>query len=210
MKSNRAARILTIMLILTLGSAFGAACKKKSNVPTKEEYLKTSLSDPDHHGMKDFAFSKSELLSAWGEPDFDKDNPNVSVWTCGDKYLIACFDPDDSEKIVQLYASFTQDMVILFTNANVVYVVKRDKDMTDTDYCFTLSTSWFAPGTMEFVTEELGTILQMEFDGYFMETFPAQIGQPYSIKVTGRVPDEELPALKERAQYIRENYTGEK
>lgn len=53
-------RILTIMLILTLGSALGAACKKKSKVPTKEEYLKISLSDPDQHGMKELDFDGND------------------------------------------------------------------------------------------------------------------------------------------------------
>ena len=35
---------------------------------------------------------------------------------------------------------------------------------------------------------DLGTIIEVEFDGGFMETFPEQISQPYSITARNRRP----------------------
>ena len=54
-----------------------------------------------------------------------------------------------------------------------------------------------------------GTILQIEFDGYFLDTYPGQISTIYSVKTIGQVDDSEIPALQEQEKYIRENYTGE-
>jgi len=200
-------RILAAALIVAISGSL-VSCKKAVKVPTKEEFLQNSLADPDRQGIRQYDFSKTDLIKAWGEPDLpDSGYGKTDAWVCGNKFILAEYDPDDPNKIESLYASFTQDLVILFPFTSIVYAVTRKDGVTDYNSCLMLSEDWFAPGTLEGLGDATGTILQMEFDGFFMESFPMQIGKPFSLKVIGQIPDSEREAAEEQAEYIRSRYT---
>lgn len=198
------AKVLACVIVLSVGSAF-AACAQKPKVPTKEKFLQSSEDDPDRHRMRDFDFTRSDLLKAWGDPTIGGSDSPTAVWECGDKYIVVDFSADDPEKIESMYASFTQDLVVLFSYTEVIYVSTRDDDVTDTTSCIGLSDSWLSEEDLSKI--EPGTILRIEFDGWFMETYPAQISKPYSAKIIGRVPDSEMAAIEAHAQDIRERFT---
>ncbi|MBP5187353.1 MAG: hypothetical protein J6040_09920 [Clostridiales bacterium] len=200
-------RILSVMLIASVGSAF-AACKKKTRVPAKEEYLKASLENPDRAAsIKDYDFDRKSLKSAWGAPTIDGGEFGNDVWSCGEKFLVADYSSDDPNKIEALYASYTQELVVLFNYVTIVYASVRSDGVTNYQSCLTLAEQWFTPEDLEKL--QPGTILQIEFNGMFMESFPEQIYKPYSIKITGQVDESEMTALEEQANYIRDHYTGE-
>lgn len=179
-----------------------------ADIPSKEEFVQTSLADPDRHGVKQVNYTKSDLLQAWGEPDI-QDNGYQAVWSAPDgKFIVVEFASDHPEIIEHMYASYTQDLVVLFSTDTLVYVSVRKDDVTDYSTCVMLPSEWLSPGTLD-TDNAAGTILRIEFDGYFLETYPEQIGKPYSINTIGNVPDTELPALEELAQYIRDFFTGE-
>ena len=201
-----AAKILAMVLIVSVAGIF-SACKKKSKIPTKEEFLNEHINDPDPHGVKKLDFNREDLIKAWGEPDADKSRGSSYVWKCGDKFIIVGADPDDLNKIEEMYVSFTQELVYLFSNASIIYVSARQDGVTDYHNCIMVEEMYFDKETL--ASLEIGTILEIEFDGYFLETYPGQLSNLYSVKATGKVDESEIPALREQEQYIRENYTGE-
>ena len=83
----------------------------------------------------------------------------------------------------------------------------REDGVTDYHNCIMVEEMYFDKETL--ASLEIGTILEIEFDGYFLETYPGQLSNLYSVKATGKVDESEIPALREQEQYIRENYTGE-
>ncbi|MBR3057551.1 MAG: hypothetical protein IKG93_06230 [Clostridiales bacterium] len=198
-------KILSIALIVSVASAF-PACKKKSKVPTREEFLKEHRNDPDPHGIKNFDFDYEDLIDAWGNSDTSKSYGASAVWKCGDKYIVVGARPDDTNKIEEMYVSYTQELVYLFSNASVIYVCKREDGVTDYNNCIML--------TDEDIDEEIrknlvqGSILQIEFDGYFLASYPGQVSTIYSAKAIGQVDESEIPSLQEQEKYIRDNYTG--
>ena len=200
------AKIMAMALIVSMASAF-AACKKKSNVPTKEEFLNEHINDPDPHGMKNLDFDREALIKAWGEPDVGGSYGSSSGWKCGEKFILVGYDPDDSNKINEMYISYTQELVYLFSNASLHYVCTRKDGVTDEHNCIMIEDSHLDKQTRKSLKQ--GTILQIEFDGYFLDTYPGQISTIYSVKTIGQVDDSEIPALQEQEKYIRENYTGE-
>ena len=199
-------RVVAMLLILALAGSIGA-CKKKSKVPSKEAFLKEHQNDADPHAMLDLEYGKSDLIKAWGEPDFGAGYGASAAWTCGDKFILAAYNPDDPEKIDQLFVSCTQELVYLFSNTSVIYVSVPDDSIEPYSRCLMLVDEWFDPETLAALTP--GTILQIEFDGWFMESFPEQISRPYSIKVVGQAPEADLAAIEEQTDYIRDNFTGE-
>ena len=200
------AKILVAALIVSMASAF-SACKKKSKVPTKEEFLNEHINDPDPHGVKKLDFNREDLIEAWGEPDADKSRGSSYVWKCGDKFIIVGADPDDPNKIEEMYVSYTQELVYLFSNASIIYVSTRKDGVTDYHNCIMVEEMYFDKETL--ASLEIGTILEIEFDGYFLATYPGQLSNLYSVKATGKVDESEMPALQEQEKYIREKYTGE-
>ena len=194
-------RILAVVLALSFGSAF-AACKKKSKVPSKEDFLASGLNGQDPLDIREYEFDRTDLFDAWGNPDIDKYMSYMAVWSCGEKFIIAEFDPDLPNKITMLYASFTQDIVVLFSYATIVYVSPRNGDTTEYSRWVMLPDKWFSENDLAKI--QPGTILQMEFGGSFMESYPEQINEPFSLKIIGNVPDTELPKLQEQAQLVRD------
>ncbi len=201
-----AAKILAMVLIVSVAGIF-SACKKKSKVPTKEEFLNEHINDPDPHGVKNLDFNREDLIKAWGEPDADKSRGASSVWTCGEKFIIVGSHPDNPNKIEEMYVSYTQELVYLFSNASIIYVSTRKDGVTDYHNCIMVEEMYFDKETL--ASLEIGTILEIEFDGYFLETYPGQLSSLYSVKSAGKVDESEITALREQEQYIRENYTGE-
>ena len=61
-------KIMVTVLIISMASAF-SACKKKSKVPTKEEFLNEHINDPDPHGVKKLDFNREDLIKATGKVD---------------------------------------------------------------------------------------------------------------------------------------------
>ena len=55
-------KIMVTVLIISMASAF-SACKKKSKVPTKEEFLNEHINDPDPHGVKKLDFNREDRSS---------------------------------------------------------------------------------------------------------------------------------------------------
>lgn len=206
MKDNIFYRIVAVLLIIAMGYSF-AGCNKQNQVPAKEEILAICQADSDPHGIKKYNFTRQDLLDSWGTPIAGDSLSYRLVWSCNDKYLVAEFSSDDAEKIECLYVSFSQELVYLFSNATVIYVSRRDGGVTDYDSCLMLPEQWFS---QEMVSNlEPGSVIQIEFDGNIMETFPEQINEPFSFKVSGKVLDSEMETLEKQARYIRDNYTGE-
>lgn len=199
-------KIMVTVLIISMACVF-SACKKKSKVPTKEEFLNEHINDSDPHGMKNLDFNREDLIKAWGEPDAGKSKGASAAWKCGEKYILAAFDPDDPNRINEMYVSFAQELVYLFSNVSIIYVCTRQDGVTDYHNCVMLEDMYFDEETL--ANLETGTILEVEFDGYFLETYPERLSSLYSVKTVGKVDDSEIPALKEQEQYIREHYTGE-
>ena len=206
MKVNIFYRIITVLLIIAMGCSF-AGCNKQDEVPAKEEMFAICQADNDPHGTKNYNFTRQDLMDSWGTPIYGDSLSNRLVWSYNDKFLVAEFSSDDAEKIESLYASFSQELVYLFSNATVIYVSRRDGGVTDYDSCLMLPEQWFSQEMVRNL--EPGSVIQIEFDGCFMETFPEQINEPFSFKLSGKVLDSEMEALEKQAQYIRDNYTGE-
>lgn len=203
-KGKAAIKIIAIALILSLTGAF-AACQKNSKVPSKEEFVNKYQNEPDPHDMKQLDYTREELLKAWGEPDIRQGVS--SAWKCGDKYIITGYNSDDPDKIDEMYVSITGELVYLFSNTSVIYVCLRENGTTDFNSCYMMEDMYLDRDDIENLT--MGMILQIEFDGFYLESYPGQFSMVCSVKTAGQVPDEELPQLETQAQYIRDGFTGE-
>ena len=202
-------KILTQVTLLILAVAFAAvlpACGRKAGIPSKEAFLKSYQGEPDPHGMKEDRYDLGELLKAWGTPDVGGGEGPSMAWECGGKYIIAWVDPDRPGTVIQMFVSMTQDMVYLFSNGSTAYVCLRNGDTTDYGYVVMFPEEWLDREIRDNLEE--GTILQMEFDGMFMESYPAQINRPFAFKILGRIPEAEIPELEAQAQSIRDFVTG--
>ena len=206
---RKTAFIRIVATVLIFAFAFTAtSCFGKSAVPTKEEALENCQYDADPHAVKHYNFGRRDLIAAWGEPDYGEDNSDVLVWKCRKgKYLIVECDPDRPNRINCMYASVTQEFTVLLKSNASVYASPRGTVKTDYSRCVRLEDAWFDEDQLAKL--KLGTVIEVEFDGGFMETFPEQISQPYSVKVKDKVPDSEERELYEEAEYIKERFAEE-
>ena len=164
-----AAKILAMVLIVSVAGIF-SACKKKSKIPTKEEFLNEHINDPDPHGVKKLDFNREDLIKAWGEPDADKSRGSSYVWKCGDKFIIVGADPDDPNKIEEMYVSYTQELVYLFSNASIIYVSSREDGVTDYHNCIMVEEMYFDKETFPVALTEYKLL---SCPGYVSRKYPS-------------------------------------
>lgn len=205
-RKNTFRRIVAIVLIFAFALS-ATACFGKSAVPTKEEALEQCLNS-DPNSKKHYKYGRADILEVWGDPDIGDEDSDILVWKCRkNKFLIVEFNPDRRYKISRMYASYTQELTTLLRNNGSIYVSPRGAVKTDYTRCIRMEESWFDEDDLGKL--DLGSVIEIEFDGGFMETFPEQISQPYSIKVTGKVPDSEQRELYEEAWYVQERFASD-
>lgn len=193
---------LSALLILSFLLPFSACSKKKNpNIPEKAD---VAASDPYFYSMmEEKNITRQDMIASWGEPDGNPENqkvsPDLSFWKYEDHYLLVWYNEKD---IVQaIFCSETLKCVLILMDDTTLYAVPVRDNGIDYANPFILYSTWFPPDVLE--KAEPGVILEIEYDGMFMETHPAQIGAPYRITYAGKAEESEMHRLQEEADTLR-------
>ena len=200
---NHALRNLSALLLLAFLLPLPACSKKKNpNIPEKSV---VASSDPGFYSeLEEKKITRQDMISAWGEPDGNPANqkvsPNYSFWKYEEHFIQVWFNEKD---IVQsIFCSVTMKCVIFLMDDTTLYAVPVRDSGIDYVNPFILYSTWLPSEVLE--KAEPGVILEMEFEGRFMETYPAQIAPPYRITYVGIEEESEMHRLQEEADALRE------
>ena len=119
--------------------------------------------------------SLSSVKKKWGDPV--KDSGDICVWKSGDRYVEVGYE---SGKILSCSVSTTLIATVTEISGDTLIVCPSEPEWTvrSADKIFVYK-QWFSEADAAKI--EVGTVIGAEFDGTLMETYPAQIGQPYAI-----------------------------
>ena len=200
---NHALRNLSALLILSFLLPLAACAKKRNpNIPEKSAVVS---SDPLLYSeLEEKNITRQDMISAWGEPDGNPANqkvsPNYSFWKYEEHFIQVWYNEKD---IVQsIFCSVTMKCVIILMDDTTLYAVPVRDSGIDYVNPFILSSTWLPSEVLE--KAEPGVILEIEFEGRFMETYPAQIAPPYRVTYVGMVEESEMHRLQEEADALRE------
>lgn len=176
MKKKYIALILAsaLALVLTL-----TACGKR--IPA----IADVIAGDDPFPQELLGFSRKALQRAWGEPGLS--DGNCDTWDMDGRFVRVLYDADGKAETVNRSEEMTA--LVLGTEENgTVWITEVPKDGEEISL----------GGLITFRSGDLkpGDIVTMQFEGIVMETYPAQIGTPYSVEVTGTYAD---PAACEAA-----------
>ncbi len=157
------------LLLISLIICFLSACGK--SIPTTNEIL---ANDAYAYEFTDNITLK-DLTKAWGEP-YDFRNGNT-IWKVNDKYISVVFDNDYA---YAAHSSHTLRATIIEENEGtfIICPCEGQWELNSSDKIF-FSPQWLPDGAVVSV----GTTLIIEYNGMIMETYPAQIYEPFSVVV---------------------------
>lgn len=183
---NRCTRIVSVIMIVVL--AFSLVSCKKEKIPDVETVSRYSSDE-----LINFASTVDEqtLIDSWGEPLIAN---NERLWPIdldgGTKYMAAYVE---NGKVISLNFSTTMFINVVLIKDGVIYCTfGRDNYSSDT------TNLAFMPTQDIFGNEiscEVGDQILFETDGMVMETYPAQIPAPYSVRLMGHLSDEQMDEM---------------
>ena len=196
-------RNLSALLLLAFLLPLPSCSKKKNpNIPEKSVVASSDLSF--YSELEEKKITRQDMISAWGEPDGNpanqKESPSYSFWKYEEHFIQVWYNEKD---IVQsIFCSVTMKCVILLMDDTTLYAVPVRDSGIDYANPFILSSTWIPSEVLE--KAEPGVILEIEFEGRFMETYPGQIAPPYRITYVGKAEESEMQRLQEEADALRE------
>lgn len=190
---NRSTRIISALLIVVM--MFSLAACKKNKIPDVETVSR--YSEDELRNLAD-TVDEQTLIDCWGEPQIVN---HERLWPVelsgGTKYMVAYIEDG---KVISLYFSTTMFINVVLVKEGVTYCTfGRDSYSSDS------ANLAFMPTQDIFGNEivcEVGDQIIFETDGMVMETYPAQIPPPYSVRLMGHLSDEEMA---EMAIFIKMN-----
>jgi len=181
---NRCKQLVSLTLALVLAVCSCTACEIAKPVPDLETVLRYSEEE-----MQTLATTVDEqtLRKNWGDP---QTAGNLRLWPvplAGGTEFVVAFVEDG--KLILLYTS-----VILF-----VTVVREGYCLFGwNEYSTNRGDLAIMPKQDAFgneITYEVGDLFVFQFDGMIMESYPAQMGAPYSAMWMDHLSEEEIEAL---------------
>lgn len=180
--------IKTIAFIVMISTIFILSACKQDKIPDVETVSRYSSEE-----LINFASTVDEqtLINSWGEPLTAN---NERLWpvdlTGGTKYMVAYVE---AGKVISLNFSTTMFINVVMIKEGVTYCTfGRDYYSSDTtNLAFMPTQDVFGNG----ISCEVGDQILFETDGMVMETYPAQIPSPYSVRLMGHLSDEEMDEM---------------
>lgn len=179
-------RVASIVMIAVLMFAL-AGCKKNSipDVETVSRY-----SDEELRTLAETVDEQS-LIDSWGNPQIAN---NERLWpvelTGGTKYMVAYVEDG---KVISLIFSNTMFINVVMVQENVTYCTYGWDN-----YSSNPGQLAFMPTQDIFGNEincEVGDQIIFETDGMVAETYPAQLRDPYSVRVMGHLSEDEVAEI---------------
>lgn len=185
-------RFLSLTLVLIVAVSMFSACKSKTSEPVvPDAEIVLQYSDEE---LQELASTVDEqnLIDAWGEPQVVENRRFWSVPLTGaTEYLVAYVE---NGEITSLYKSYYLYVTVVTEN-HCLY--GWDTYSTYDGNLAYMPTQDVFGNTIEYTP---GDMFVFQFDGIIMETYPAQLHQPYSATLMGHLSDDEVDALTEQIE----------
>ena len=181
-------KITTTILILTTILIF-AACKN-SNIPTPQKALNYT---DDQFRTLATARTEKDLTDSWGEP---KTVGNERFWQV-----------EQNGETRFLVAYIENGQVISIHSSKKFYITKIDSTLCTygwNDYNEDNRQVAYMPTKDKFgndIQAQPGDKFIFESDGMVFESYPAQLGDPYSVTSTGKFSDEKLKQITSNIEF---------
>ena len=183
---NRSTRIISAILIVVM--MFSLAACKKNKIPDVETVSK--YSDEELRNLAN-TIDEQTLIDNWGEPQIVN---HERLWPVeldgGTKYMVAYIEDG---KVISLYFSTTMFINVVLVKEGVTYCTFGWGNYTSdaTNLAFMPNNDIFGNA----IVCQVGDQILFETDGRVMETYPAQIPLPYSVRLMGHLSDEEMAEM---------------